>query len=103
MRKKAEGDAMRVHKGVVAGGGWEVVEQKSMRMVEITTHFATPVIEEEKKSLHKKIRMVSDHMAVMRRAEGLRLWNIEAAIDTQVYLNEITCKIYKVVRGTTEA
>ena len=60
------------------------MEGKAMRMVEVTTHFTTPLTEEEKKSLPKKIRMVSDLVAVKRRAEGLGMWNIKAAIDTQV-------------------
>ena len=50
-RKKAEEVAKRVHHGVGVGGGWEVVEGKAMRMVEVTTHFMTPLTEEEKKSL----------------------------------------------------
>ena len=44
-RKKAEEDAKRVHHGVRVGGGWEVVEGKAMRMVEVTTHFTTPLTE----------------------------------------------------------
>ena len=31
------------------------------------------------------------------------MWNIEAVIDTRVCQNEITCRVLKVVRGTTEA
>ena len=61
-----------------------MVEGKAMRMVEVTTHFTTPLTEEEKKSLPEKIRMVSDLVAVKGRAEGFGMWNIEAAIDTQV-------------------
>ena len=74
-----------------------------MRMVEVTTQFVTPLTEEEKKSLPEKIRMVSDLVAIKRRAEGLGMWNIEAVIDTQVCQKEITWKVSKVVRGTTEA
>lgn len=74
-----------------------------MRMGEVTTHFVTPLTEEEKKSLPEKIRIVSDLVAIKRRAEGLGMWNIEAVIDTQVCQNEITWKVSKVVRGTTEA
>ena len=59
-RKQVEEDAKRVHHGVGVGGGWEVVEGKAMRMVEVTTYFTTPLTEEEKKSLPEKIRMVSD-------------------------------------------
>ena len=80
-----------------------MVEGKAIRMVEVTTHFTTPLTEEEKKSLLEKIRMVSDLVAVKRRAEGLGIWNIEAAIDTQVCQNEITWRVSKVVRGKTEA
>ena len=53
-RKKAEEDTKRVHHGVGVGGGWEVVEGKAVRMVEVTTHFVTPLTEEEKKSLPKR-------------------------------------------------
>ena len=102
-RKQAEEDAKRVHHGVGVGGGWEVVEGKAMRTVEVTTHFTTPLTDEEKKSLPEKIRMVSDLVAVKRRAEGLEMWNIEATIDTQVCQNKITWRVSKVVRGTTEA
>ena len=74
-----------------------------MRMVEVTTYFTTPLTKEEKRSLLEKIRMVTDLVVVKRRAEGLGMWNIEAAIDTQVYQNEITWRVSKVVRGTSEA
>ena len=74
-----------------------------MRMVEVTTYFTTPLTKEEKRSLLEKIRMVTDLVVVKRRAEGLGRWNIEAAIDTQVYQNEITWRVSKVVRGTSEA
>ena len=102
-RKQAEEDPKRVHHGVGVGGGWEVVEGKAMRMVEVTTHFVTPLTEEEKNSPPEKIRMVSDLVTIKRRAEGVGMWNIEAAIDTQGCQNEITWKVSKVVRGTTEA
>ena len=46
--------------------------------------------------------MVSDLVAVKRRAEGLGMWSIEAAIDTQVCQNEINWRVSNVVRGTTE-
>ena len=102
-RKKVEEDAKRVQQGVGVRGGLEVVEEKAMRMVEVTTHFVTPLTEEEKKSLPEKIRMVSDLVAVKRRAEGLRMWNSRAVIDTYVCQNEITWRVSKVVRGTMEA
>ena len=101
-RKKGEENAKTVHHGVGVGGGWKVVEGKTMRMVEVTTHFTTPLTKEEKKSLPEKIRMVSNLVGVKRRAEGLGMWNIEAAINTQVCQNEITWRVSKVVRGTTE-
>ena len=102
-RQQAEEDAKRVHHGVGVGGGWAVVEGKAVRMVEVTTHFTTPLTEEEKKTLPEKIRMVSDLVAVKRRAEGLGMWNNEATIDTQACQNEIAWRVSKVVRGTTEA
>ena len=70
-RKKAEEDAKRVHHGVGVGGGWELVEGKAMRMVEVTTHFTTPLTEEKKKSLPEPIRMVLDLVAVKRRPQRL--------------------------------
>ena len=102
-RKKAEEDEKRVYFGVGVRGGWEVVEGKAMRMVEVTTHFTTPLTKEEKNPLPQQIRMVSNLVAVKRRAEGLGMWNIEAAFDTQVCQNEITCRVSRVVRGTTKA
>ena len=80
-----------------------MVEGKAMRMVEVTTHFTTPLTEEETKCLREKMRMVSDLVAVKRRAEGFGLWNIEVAIDTQVCQNEIIWRVFKVVRGATGA
>lgn len=79
------------------------MEGKAIRLVEITTHLATPLTEVEKKSFLENLRMVSELVAVQRRAKGWGTRNIEAAIDTQVCQNEITGKISKGVRGTTEA
>ena len=102
-RRKAEKDAKRIHHEFRVGEGWKVVKGKAIRMVEVTTHLITPLTEEEKKSLPEKIRMVPDLVAVKRRAKRLGMWNIEAAIDTQVCQNEITWRVLKVVRGMTEA
>ena len=41
-----------------------MVEGKAIRMVEVTIHFTTPLTEEEKKSCHEKVRMISDLVAV---------------------------------------
>ena len=79
-----------------------MVEGKAMRIVEVTIHFKTPLTEEEKKSLPEKIRLVLELVAVKRKAEGLGMWNIMSAIHAQVCQNEITCRVCKVVRGTTE-
>ena len=71
--KEAKEEARRVHYGVGVAGGWEVVEGKAMRMVEVISHFTTPLTEEGKKLLPEKIWRVSDLVAVKRRAKGLRM------------------------------
>ena len=70
--------------------------------MEVTTHFWTPVTEEEKTKLLEKIGVVANLLAGLRKADGKGVWNIKAAVDTQVCNNEITCTLSKVMRGTTE-
>ena len=89
-RKKAEEEVGTAYHGVGIGSGWEVNERKAMRTVEVTTHFWTPVTEEEKTKLPEKIGVVADLLAGLRKAEGKGVWSIKAAVDTQVYNNEIT-------------
>ena len=81
-RKKAEENAKRVHYGVRVGGGWEGVEGKVTRMVEVTTHFTTLLIEEQKKSLPKKNRVISD---VGQLTEGPKGW--ECRISRQLSIH----------------
>ena len=75
---------------------------KAMRTVEITTHFWTAVMEEEKNKLPEKVGVVADLIGAKRRVEGRGVWAIKVAVDTQVCNNEITCTLLKVLRGTTE-
>ena len=101
-KKKAEDEIGKAYHGVGIGSGWEVNEGKAMRVVEVTTHFWTPVTEEEKTKLPEKIGVVANLLAGLRKAEGKGVWRIKAAVDTQVCNNEITCTLSKVMRGTTE-
>ena len=49
--QKLEEESKRQSQEVSTGSGWEVKEGNAMRAVEITTHFWSPLTEEEKKSL----------------------------------------------------
>lgn len=51
MRKQVEEDSKRGYHVGGVGGRWEVVEEKAMRMVEVTMQFVTPLSEEKKKSI----------------------------------------------------
>lgn len=76
-RKKQVEDGKRVHYWVGVGVGWQVVEGKAIMMVEITTHFATPLTGVEMKSLPEKMGMVSNPVTVKRKAKRLGMSNNE--------------------------
>ena len=44
--------------------------------MEVTTHFWTPVMEEEKKELLEKIRVVVNLLAALKKVAGKGVWNI---------------------------
>ena len=98
--QKLEEESKRPSQEVSTGVGWEVKEGKAMRAVEITTHFWSPLTEEEKKSLPKKVRTVSELIDTGRKIAGKGSWTIKALVDLQVCVNEIPQTVSKVVRNT---
>ena len=101
-REAVEEEVGKAYHGIRIGSGWEVNEGKAMRTVEVTMHFWTPVTEKEKTKLPKRIGVVANLLAGLRKVEGKGVWNVKAAVDTQVCNNEITWTLSKAMRGTTE-
>ena len=99
--QKLEEEIKRPSQEVSTGSGWEVKEGKAMRTVEITTHFWSPLTEEEKKSLPEKVRSVGELIHTGRKIAGKGSWTIKALVDLQVCFNEITWTVSKVVRNTS--
>ena len=98
--QKLEEENKRPSQEVSTRSGWEVKEGKAMRTVEITTHFWSPLTDEEKKSLPEKVRRVNELIDTGRKIAGKGSWTAKAMIDLQVCFNEITWTVSKVVRNT---
>ena len=81
-REMAEEKVGKAYHGVGIGSGWEVNEGKAMRTVEVTTHFWTPVTEEEKTKLREKIGVVANLLVGLRKAEGKGVWSVKATVHT---------------------
>ena len=99
--QKLEDESKRPSQEVSTGSGWEVKEGKTMRTVEITSHFWSPLTEEEKKSLPEKVRTVGELIDTGRKIAGKGSWTIKALVDLQVCFNEITWTVSKVVTNTS--
>lgn len=87
---------------VSTGSGWEVKKGKAMRSAEITTHFWSPLTEEEKKSLLDKVRTVSELIDTGRKTVGKGSWTIKVIVDMQVCFNDVMQTVSRVVRNTNE-